>query len=293
MNDDISDSCLLKTIPPKEKDLGGFSVRRSLPTVGQKMVGPWVFFDHMGPAEFAPGDGINVRPHPHINLATVTYLFEGEILHRDSIGSCQTILPGDINLMVAGRGITHSERCSESTLRSGQCLHALQLWLALPEEYEEVEPAFYHYPAVNIPNTVIKGVNIRLMMGQAYDMSSPVKTFARTLYIEADLKLDQSLIPPHEQELAIYVAKGAIEIEDQNIPEFTMAVLNTSKLSAIKAKQESRIAIIGGDNIGPRYIDWNFVSSQKERIEKAKQNWKQGNFDKVVGDEEEFIPLPE
>jgi len=293
MNDDSSDYCLLKTISPNERDLGGFSVRRSLPAAGQKMVGPWIFFDHMGPAEFAPGDGINVRPHPHINLATVTYLFEGEILHRDSVGSCQTILPGDINLMVAGRGITHSERCSESTLRTGQCIHALQLWLALPEEYEEIEPAFYHYPAVNIPSAVIKGVKVRLMMGQAYDMSSPVKTFARTLYIEADLKPEQSLIPPHEEELAIYVAQGEIEIEGQSIPEFTMAVLNTDKLSAIKAKQESRIALIGGDNIGPRYIDWNFVSSQKERIEKAKQNWQQGNFDNVVGDEEEFIPLPE
>lgn len=298
MNNDTNNPCLLKVIAPKKKNLGEFSVRRSLPSVGQKMVGPWIFFDHMGPAEFAPGDGINVRPHPHINLATVTYLFDGEILHRDSVGSHQTILPGDINLMVAGKGVTHSERSSESTLRTGQRLHALQLWLALPEEYEEIEPAFYHYPAVNIPSTTIKGVNIRLMMGNAYGMSSPVKTFAKTLYIEADLKVGQVLVPPYEQELAIYVAEGMIEIEGQSIPEFNMAILNTTQLDGkqqitITATHESRIAIIGGESIGPRYIDWNFVSSKKERITQAKHDWKHGNFEKVTGDEEEFIPLPE
>lgn len=279
-------------ISPKEKEVGGFSVRRSLPAIGRKMVGPWIFFDHMGPAEFAPGEGINVRPHPHINLATVTYLFEGEILHRDSIGSHQTIRPGDINLMIAGRGITHSERTSESTLRTGQRLHALQLWLALPEEYEEIEPAFYHYPEVNIPQTMINGVTIRLMMGTAYSLSSPVKTFARTLYIEADLQRGQSLLPPKEEELAVYTAKGSIEIDGQIIPEFTMAILNTHHLVSLTALEETRIAIIGGDTVTPRFIDWNFVSSRKERIEQAKHDWKNNHFKKVVGDEEEFIPLP-
>ncbi|MDF1764326.1 MAG: pirin family protein, partial [Oleibacter sp.] len=172
-------------IQPKQKDLGGFSVRRSLPTKGCRSIGPWVFFDHMGPAEFKAGEGINVRPHPHINLATVTYLFEGEIFHRDSLGNQQAIVPGDINLMVAGRGIVHSERERPEVTAQPHRLHGLQLWLALPEAYEEIEPAFYHYPSKDIPALTIDGVKVRIMMGQAWGVTAPVKTFADTLYIEA------------------------------------------------------------------------------------------------------------
>jgi len=174
-------------LKPGVKDLGGFSVRRTLPSRQQRKVGPWIFFDHAGPAHFAAGEGIDVRPHPHINLATVTYMFEGQFLHRDSIGSVQLIKPGDINLMVAGKGIVHSERTPPEIRKTAHSLHALQLWLALPEADEEIDPAFYHYPASELPTTEIDGVNIRVMMGSAYGLTSPVKTFAETLYVEAHL----------------------------------------------------------------------------------------------------------
>src|SRR5690554_2036522 len=183
-------------IEPRDTDLGGFSVRRLLPTRQHRMVGPWIFFDHMGPAEFAPGEGINVRPHPHINLATVTYLFEGEILHRDSLGSLQAIRPGDINLMVAGRGIVHSERERPEVTAVPHRLHGLQLWFALPEADEEVEPAFLHYPSADIPRVDVDGVPVRVMMGAAYGVTSSVRTYAGALYVEAHLKPGQKLVLP-------------------------------------------------------------------------------------------------
>ena len=190
-------------IQPRDKDLGGFSVRRVLPTRERTMVGPWIFFDHMGPAEFPAGTGINVRPHPHINIATVTYLFEGEILHRDSLGSLQGIGPGDINLMVAGRGIVHSERERPEVTAQAHQLHGLQLWLALPEEDEEVKPAFHHYPAADIPALEVDGVPLRVMMGSAYGVTSPVRVFAETLYVEAHLQPGQSIVLPGAAERAV------------------------------------------------------------------------------------------
>jgi len=279
-------------IEPREKDLGGFSVRRSLPTKQQKMVGPWIFFDHMGPANFAAGEGINVRPHPHINLATVTYLFEGEILHRDSIGSYQTISPGDINLMVAGRGITHSERERAEVTAKPHRLHGLQLWLALPEQDEETDPAFYHYPASAIPAVDIEGVPVRVLMGQAYGQTSPVKTFAQTLYVEAHLQQGQQLVLPNCAERAIYVAQGELQLNGTVVPEHAMVVLHAADGVCITATADSRIALIGGESMAKRYIEWNFISSRKQRIEQAKQDWQAGRFPKVVGDEEEFIPYP-
>ncbi|MEQ9566217.1 MAG: pirin family protein, partial [Pseudomonadales bacterium] len=211
----ISAACLAVKwlIQPSEKDLGEFSVRRALPSSQAPMVGPWIFFDHMGPARFEAGKGVNVRPHPHINLATVTYLFEGEILHRDSLGSEQSIRPGDINLMVAGRGITHSERESPEVRSTSHDLHGLQLWLALPEAEEEAEPAFYHYPSADIPSLDIDGIAIRLMMGSAYGSTSPVKTFVKTLYLEAELKSGQALALPDCEERGVYVVRGRINIE--------------------------------------------------------------------------------
>lgn len=279
-------------IQPRAKDLGEFSVRRTLPTLERQTVGPWIFFDHMGPANFPAGSGINVRPHPHINLATVTYLFEGEILHRDSLGSFATITPGDINLMVAGRGITHSERERPEVKSVDHTLHGLQLWLALPEKDEEIDPAFYHYSAASIPATTVKGVPLRVLMGSAYGLTSPVLTFAQTLYVEAHLHPGQTLELPNCEERAIYVAKGALKIKTTVIPEFAMVVLSAAEAVVIEATQECTIALIGGEKIAKRYMQWNFISSREERIEQAKQDWLAGKFPKVVGDEQEFIPLP-
>lgn len=280
-------------IHPRERDLGGFSVRRVLPSVRQKMVGPWIFFDHMGPADFEAGTGINVRPHPHINLATVTYLFEGEMLHRDSLGSEQVIRPGDINLMVAGKGIVHSEREREEVRNSAHRIHALQLWLTLPEADEETDPAFYHYPSDQIPALKVEGVPLRVMMGSAYGVSSPVKTFAETLYVEARLEPGQSLRLPDSDELAIYVAGGQVSIGADEIPQHAMAVLKAEQSITVTADQPSQIAIIGGQSMSKRYIDWNFVSSRAERIKQAREDWLEQRFPSVPGDEEEYIPLPE
>lgn len=279
-------------IQPRAKDLGEFSVRRTLPTKERKMVGPWIFFDHMGPAHFPAGSGINVRPHPHINLATVTYLFEGEILHRDSLGNCATITPGDINLMVAGRGITHSERERPEVNQIDHVLHGLQLWLALPEKDEEIDPAFYHYPADSIPVTTVNGVPLRVLMGSAYGVTSPVLTYAETLYVEAHLQAGQTLILPNSEERAIYVAKGELKIKGRLIPEFSMVILSAAEGVTIEATKEARIALIGGEKMNKRYIEWNFISSRKERITQAKQDWIAGHFPKVVDDEQEYIPLP-
>lgn len=279
-------------LKPREKELGGFSVRRVLPTRERKMIGPWIFFDHMGPAEFAAGKGVDVRPHPHINLATVTYLFEGEMLHRDSLGSVQSIRPGAVNLMVAGRGIVHSERESETTRGKPHRVHGLQLWLALPEQDEETEPAFHHYAADDIPETVVDGVPVRIMMGSAFGKTSPVRTFAETLYLEATLEKGQSITLPDVEERAVYVVNGHLKARDTDIDEHHMAIFSQGAGIVLTATRPSRIAIIGGEHLGHRHIEWNFVSSRKERIEQAKQQWQAGEFPKVPGDEEEFIPLP-
>ena len=279
-------------IEPRQKDLGGFSVRRTLPTSQRKMVGPWIFFDHMGPAEFPAGKGISVRPHPHINLATVTYLFEGEILHRDSLGSYQPIVPGDINLMVAGRGITHSERERPEVTAVAHRLHGLQLWLALPEADEEIDPAFYHYPSADIPAINVEGVPVRVLMGTAYGATSPVKTFAKTLYVEAHIQAGQSLVLPDCAERALYIASGSLRLADTEAGEHSLVVLRQAEGVVIHATADSRIALIGGEKMNKRFIEWNFISSRKERIEQAKQDWAAGRFAKVIGDEDEFIPYP-
>ncbi|MCZ4314266.1 pirin family protein [Comamonadaceae bacterium G21597-S1] len=280
-------------IQPRDKDLGGFSVRRCLPVIGRKSVGPWVFFDHFGPVTLPAGPGPNVRPHPHVNLATVSYLFEGEILHRDSLGSVQAIRPGDINLMVAGRGIVHSERERPEATRLERRLHGLQLWLALPQADEETDPAFHHTPAADIPALTVDGVALRVMMGKAYGATSPVKVFAQTLYVEAELQPGQSLVLPEAPQRAIYVAQGRVRVGSTDVEPHTMAVLRGGGARAtVHAREAARVAIIGGEPLGHRYLEWNFVSSRKERIEQAKQDWREGRFPKVPGDEIEFIPLP-
>jgi redox-sensitive bicupin YhaK (pirin superfamily) len=279
-------------LQPREKDLGGFSVRRLLPTAQRRMVGPWTFFDHMGPATFPAGSGINVRPHPHIGIATVTYLFEGEILHRDSLGSLQAIRPGDINLMVAGRGIVHSERERPEVTAVAHRLDGLQLWLALPEAEEERAPAFYHYPAAEVPTVIVDGVAVRVLMGSAYGVASPVATYSETLYLEAHLQAGQSLALPDAAERAVYVVSGALAAQDTAVPARSMVIFSARPGIVVTATEASRIALIGGAPLGRRFIEWNFVSSRKERIEQAKGDWRAGRFPKVPGDEDEFIPLP-
>ena len=281
-----------RLIKPHEKDLGGFSVRRSLPHREQRMVGPWIFFDHMGPAEFPAGSGVNVRPHPHINLATVTYLFEGEILHRDSLGNRQAIRPGAVNLMVAGRGITHSERERDEVKSAPHKVHGLQLWHALPEADEEIEPAFYHYAADELPGADIGGVAVRVMMGSAWGLTSPVITFADTVYGEAAMTLGQTLLTPAAEQMAVYVASGSVRIGTQVVGPYTLVVLQDNTQVTLEAGGDARLAFIGGEPIGERFIEWNFVSSRKQRIEQAKEDWRQGRFPLVKGDEKEFIPLP-
>ncbi|MDF2179350.1 pirin family protein [Aliiglaciecola sp. CAU 1673] len=280
-------------VEPKDKDIGGFFVRRCLPVAKLRSVGPWIFFDHMGPAEFEAGQGVDVRPHPHINLATVTFLFEGEILHRDSLGNLQAIKPGDINLMVAGKGIVHSERERPEVRNTLHRLHGLQLWHALPEAYEETAPAFYHYPVDDIPATNIDGVPVRVMMGSAYGLTSPVKTFCETLYLEAVLEEGLTLTLPPATERAIYVAEGELHVHGEAIKAHQMALLTPKAEVKVSASKKSRIALIGGEPLGYRYMYWNFASSRKTRIEWAKEDWKEQRFDKVPGDEEEFIPLPD
>ncbi len=286
-------SSIISILKPKDKDIGDFSVRRALPFINHRSVGPWVFFDHFGPVEFEPGQGIDVRPHPHINLATVSYLFEGEIFHRDSLGYAQPILPGAINLMVAGKGIVHSERTREALRADGYRLHGLQLWMALPEDKEEIEPAFYHHPAETIPTVKVENVDVRVMMGSAYGVTSPVETFSDTLYLEADMPAGSELTLPPADELAVYVVSGEVEIDDQDITRFSLAVLDPKADPVVRAKSDCRLALIGGEPLGHRHMYWNFISSRKDRIAQAKSDWKAGAFGKVVGDEDDFIPLPD
>lgn len=289
---DSSCEAIELVLQPRERDLGGFSVRRLLPTQRRRMVGPWIFFDQFGPADFDPGKGIDVRPHPHIGIATVTYLFDGELVHRDSLGSHQVIRPGDINLMVAGRGIVHSERENDEAKRRERHFDGLQLWLALPDTDEETNPEFFHYAASDIPAVSVDGVAVRVMIGHAYGAESPVRQFSQTLYLEAHLAAGQQLLLPDAPERAVYVLHGAIDAGDERLPEQSMAVFANHPGITISAAEDSRIALIGGAPVGQRFIDWNFVSSRKERIEQAKADWREGRFPKVPGDEKEFIPLP-
>ncbi len=279
-------------IEPRERDLGEFTVRRVLPSAKRRMVGPFVFFDHMGPAEFPPGEGIAVRPHPHIGLATITYLFEGTIMHRDSLEFVQAIRPGAVNLMTAGRGIVHSERAGDDLDTVSQ-LHGIQSWIALPVELEECEPGFFHYSADSLPQIDSSGCSVRVIMGEAYGQSSPVKSYSSTLYLECLLEAGAQLdLPEDYAELAIYVVSGQVSVDGRTYPGGVMAVAAEGKAVKLQASADSRIMVLGGDSLGERTIWWNFVSSSKARIEQAKADWKEGRFDPVPGDDE-FIPLPE
>lgn len=279
------------TIYPKKKDLGEFTVRRVLPAREKRMVGPFVFFDHMGPAEFPPGQGIAVRPHPHIGLATITYLFEGQIMHRDGLGFVQPIECGAVNLMTAGKGIVHSERAGDD-LDTTSRLHGIQSWMALPQELEEIDPAFDHYPADTLPELKIDGATIRIIMGEAYGETSPVKLYSPTIYLDCVLPSGtQFKTPDGYDEVAIYVVSGDVRVDAESYTEGAMLVLRAGGTAKLQATADSRVMIIGGEPLGKRHVVWNFVSSSSERIEQAKDDWRNGNYDMVPGDDE-FIPLP-
>jgi len=279
-------------IEPKEKDLGEFTVRRVLPSSERRMVGPFIFFDHMGPAEFPPGEGVQVRPHPHIGIATVTYLFEGEIMHRDSLGFVQPIQAGAVNLMTAGRGIVHSERAGDD-LNVTSRLHGIQSWMALPTDMEECKQAFVHYPAGELPELDIAGVTVRVIIGKAYDHSSPVTSHSSTLYLECLLPKGSELaLPESYPELAAYVVSGDVRIDQHAYSGGVMAVACPEKPVRLAAHKDSHVMVIGGAPVGDRHIWWNFVSSSKDRIETAGADWKNRQFDDIPG-ETEFIPLPD
>ncbi|NJM97509.1 MAG: pirin family protein [Phormidesmis sp. RL_2_1] len=280
-------------IEPHVKDLGGFQVRRSLPHDECSLVGPFIFFDHLGPATFPPGKGIDVRPHPHINLATVTYLFEGAVMHRDSLGSVQEICPGAVNWMTAGRGIVHSERSPESVRHQTTTLHAIQTWIALPEADEEVEPWFHHYAAEVIPQWEETGALIKLIAGQAYGRTSPVKVYSPMLYL--DVLLSEGgffTLEADYSERAIYSVTDGLNVNGTGLEQHRLAVLKIGESVTITADGAARCVVIGGEPVGKRVKWWNFVSSRPERIEQAKRDWREQRFAKVPG-EDEFIPLPQ
>jgi redox-sensitive bicupin YhaK (pirin superfamily) len=279
-------------IQAKEKPLDSFSVRRFLPHAQCRKVGPFVFFDQMGPAEFKPGQGMDVRPHPHIGLATVTYLFEGEMMHRDSLGYVQNITPGAVNWMTAGKGIVHSERTGDAARASGQRMHGLQVWIALPEEHEETEPAFSHYSSDELPVIQSGGVTLKLIAGKAFENESPVKVFSPMFYLDVQMPAGTTLqVPDDYAERAIHLISGEIAIGDRHIEANTMAICRESARVVMNALQSSRLVLFGGAAMTNRFLWWNFVSSSKERIEQAKQDWQQNRFGQVPG-ETEFIPLP-
>ena len=295
LGDAKTSDAVAHVIVPRSVDLGGLQVHRALPSAQSRMVGPFVFFDHFGPAVFKAGAGIDVRPHPHIGLATVTYLLEGEIVHRDSLGTAMPIRPGAVNWMTAGRGIVHSERTAAEHRGGGEPLHGLQLWVALPAADEENAPAFAHTAAGDLPELSENGLRLRVVAGALHGLRSPVATLWETLFAEVRLQAGTSLpLDAQQEERAVYVLSGEIEIGgDPHGPE-KLLVLRPGDPIAVRAMRDAHFIIVGGAAMdGPRHVWWNFVSSRKERIEAAKADWKAGRFATVPGDTAEFIPLPE
>ncbi|PSF30598.1 hypothetical protein C7H19_23540 [Aphanothece hegewaldii CCALA 016] len=280
-------------IEPHVQDLGGFQARRLLPSEILTQVGPFIFFDHLGPAVFPPGKGVDVRPHPHINLATVTYLFDGVLLHRDSLGSVQEIAPGAVNWMTAGRGIVHSERTPDAQRQQEKTLHGIQTWVALPDEHEETIPWFRHHRASDLPTWQHAGVSLTLIAGEAYGRVSPVPTFSPMIYLDVKLEPKAQLtLPGNYTEQAIYTVTEGLDIDGVPMEQHRLITLVTGASLNISATHPARCIIVGGEPVGKRYKWWNFVSSRLERIEQAKQDWKEGRFEGVPK-ETEFIPLPE
>jgi redox-sensitive bicupin YhaK (pirin superfamily) len=279
---------------PKIHDLGGFTVGRVLPNARRRSLGPFVFFDHIGPAMLEGEQPVAVRPHPHIGLATVTFLWEGAMMHRDSLGSVQEINPGDVNWMTAGSGIVHSERTPGRLSNKPHRFHGLQTWIALPKEHEEAEPNFEHHPAATLPQTAVDGVEITIVAGHAFGERSPVQVYSDTLYVSLLFDAGAQLrIPAEHAERALYPVEGHLTLDGLSLPNATMAVLDPGSTPLLRANAKSRVMLLGGAPLdGPRFIWWNFVSSSRERIERAKHDWAHDRFDPVPG-ETEFIPLPE
>jgi len=282
-------------VAPRVHDLGGgFQVRRAVPTLQARSVGPFVFVDHMGPAVFEPGRGIDVRPHPHIGLATVTFLWAGTIRHRDTLGSIQDITPGAVNWMTAGRGIAHSERSPQELRGQPQAAHGMQTWVALPKPHEETAPAFFHHPAEALPRLERPGALLRVIAGRAYGMESPVDVFADTFNVAVDLDADAEIaIDEAHVERALYVLEGDAQLDGTDIPAQHLVLLDRGVRHRLRALTPLKAMLLGGEPLdGHRHVWWNFVSSSRERIEQAKQDWLDGRFGQVPG-ETEFIPLPE
>lgn len=283
-----------RLLDPIKKSLGEFTVSRILPHSSKQMIGPFIFFDHMGPVNFPRGKGIDVRPHPHIGIATVTYLFEGSILHRDNLGYEQEIQPGDINWMTAGKGIVHSERETEKVRNSNHTLHGLQLWVALPDNKQEIDATFHHHSKETLPLFEYDGATIRLMIGEIFGQKSPVKVHSPMFYADVTLPENTTIsIPKNGQELGVYVIDGTVSIDNTNYNKFDFIFATQEEEISITANENAKLILIGGKAFDTeRYIWWNFVSNSKNRIEQAKSDWLNGNFDKVPNDNE-YIPLPE
>jgi redox-sensitive bicupin YhaK (pirin superfamily) len=289
----MSEASIDLVVEGRPRDLGGFTVTRVLPIAARRAIGPFVFLDHMGPLELAAGVGFDVRPHPHIGLSTVTYLFDGAVMHRDSIGSVQVIVPGDVNWMTAGRGIVHSERSPDDARARGGRMHGLQIWVALPLDAEESAPSFHHHPASTLPEIVRGAARVRVIAGTAYGATSPAKTHSPLSFVDATLPAGAALdVEDVHAERAVYVIEGAVAIGERTCEPHRLIVLSRGT-AVVRAARDSRIALIGGAPLeGPRHIDWNFVSSSRERIARAKDDWRARRFPAIPSDDQEFIPLP-
>ena len=283
------------TIPGREADIGDLTVRRLLPWQRRRMVGPFIFLDHMGPADYAPGHGMDVRPHPHIGLSTVTYLFDGEIIHKDTLGSDLPIRPGAVNWMTAGRGISHSERTGADERGRPHDVHGLQCWVALPKEFEENAPAFSHYAANEIPQLDLNGVTLRLVAGEAFGMTAPAPIYSPLFYLEAKMNAGATLdLPAQHRERGMYVIDGEVRAGGETVMPHTLPVFTPGSPVRIEAVTAAHVMFLGGDPLPEkRFIWWNFVSSSQERLEQAKADWQAGKFGKIPGDSTDFIPLPE
>lgn len=288
-------------IVPRSRDIGEFSVRRALPAPRRQMVGPFIFFDHLGPVELLPGHGIDVRPHPHIGLATVTYLYNGEFQHRDSLGTDQIIRPGAVNWMVAGRGVTHSERTSGELRKRAHCVAGIQTWVALPEKCEDIEPCFEHHGSDELPVIEGEGKTVRLILGSAYGVRAPATTYSQMHYADAVLQPGASMpLPDNHEDRGIYVVEGSVSIAGDDLETRTMAVFRPAdQITLTAGSAGARIILLGGDTLNkPRFIWWNFVASSRERIEQAKRDWASGDWENgrfrlPPGDEDEYVPAPE
>ena len=282
------------TIPAREADIGGMHVKRLLPWFKRRMLGPFIFLDHMGPAEYGIGEGLDVRPHPHIGLATVTYLFDGEIIHRDTLGSHQAITPGAVNWMTAGQGISHSERTGTNERGHLHNVHGLQTWVALPKEFEEKSPEFFHYEAGTLPFLDLKGVQLKLIAGEAFGMTSPTKTYSPLFYVEVKMQAGATLeLPPEYRERGAYIIQGNVRIGGEAIQQQTLPVFLPEGYVKIEAETDAHLVLLGGEPLPEkRFIWWNFVSTSQERIEQAKADWTAGKFGIIPGDANDALPLP-